>query len=108
MTAIFSRRSLTWPDFSGNSHFNTLGNLLLNPRAGLLFVDFETGDLLALTGRAEIIWDGPEVESFDGALRLVRFTLDELVRLTDSLPIRWEFGGYSPILEKTGSWGRYF
>ena len=37
--------------------FNTLGNLARYPRAGLLFVDFETGDLLQLTGRARILWE---------------------------------------------------
>ncbi|WP_239502378.1 pyridoxamine 5'-phosphate oxidase family protein, partial [Stenotrophomonas maltophilia] len=28
---------LTIPDFSGNRYFNTLGNLLVEPRAALLF-----------------------------------------------------------------------
>ncbi|HKY46193.1 MAG TPA: pyridoxamine 5'-phosphate oxidase family protein [Pyrinomonadaceae bacterium] len=46
---------LTIPDFAGNRFFNTLGNLLLNPRAGLLFIDFNSGDLLLLSGRIEII-----------------------------------------------------
>jgi uncharacterized protein len=36
------------PDFSGNRYFNTLGNLLGEPRAALLFVDFTNGDLLQL------------------------------------------------------------
>src|SRR3546814_14766932 len=47
------RSVLTIPDFSGNQFFNTLGNIAINPRAGLLFVDFATGDLLTLTGRSE-------------------------------------------------------
>ena len=42
---------LTVPDFAGNLFFNTLGNFLLNPKAGLLFVDFATGDMLQMTGR---------------------------------------------------------
>src|SRR5262249_13060279 len=46
---------LTIPDFAGNLFFNTLGNLLINPKGGLLFTDFETGDLLQLSGNAEII-----------------------------------------------------
>ena len=40
--------ALLWPDFSGNNFFNTLGNLAVDPRAGLLFADFESGDLLQL------------------------------------------------------------
>ncbi len=48
--------TLTFPDFRGNYHFNTLGNILLNPRAGLLFIDFANGDLLWLTCTARVIW----------------------------------------------------
>src|SRR5262245_45013075 len=42
------------PDYPGNSMFNTLGNLLRDPRASLLFPDFERGDVLRLTGRARV------------------------------------------------------
>jgi predicted pyridoxine 5'-phosphate oxidase superfamily flavin-nucleotide-binding protein len=82
--------TLTWPDFVGNAFFNTIGNLLLNPRAGLLFVDFETGDRLWLTGRVEILWDAPEQKSFEGAERLLRFSLEAALRLAEALPLRWE------------------
>jgi predicted pyridoxine 5'-phosphate oxidase superfamily flavin-nucleotide-binding protein len=53
-------RTLRVPDYAGNSMFNTLGNLHLNPQAGLLFVDFEHGRTLQLTGRATIRFDLPE------------------------------------------------
>ena len=71
---------LTIPDFAGNLHFNTLGNLLLNPRAGLLFIDFGNGDLLHVTGTTEIIFDGPEVAAFQGAERLWRLQVTAVVR----------------------------
>jgi predicted pyridoxine 5'-phosphate oxidase superfamily flavin-nucleotide-binding protein len=58
------------PDFRGNGFFQTIGNLLSHPRAGLLVPDFATGDLLQVTGTAEVIWDGPEVEAYPGAERL--------------------------------------
>jgi predicted pyridoxine 5'-phosphate oxidase superfamily flavin-nucleotide-binding protein len=47
---------LTVPDYAGNRYFNTLGNLLLEPRAALVMVDFESGDMLQLQGRAELMW----------------------------------------------------
>ncbi len=97
-------RTITFPDYSGNYHFNTIGNLMMNPLAGLLFIDFESGDLLYLTCKAEIIWDSEERHAFDGAERLVRFTLDEVVLVENAMPIRWNFLEYSPSLEKTGSW----
>lgn len=82
-------RTLTTPDFSGNRFFNTLGNLQHDPRAGLLFIDFDSGDLLVMAARAEIVWDGPLVASFDGAQRVVRFHVREVRRLRAVLPFRW-------------------
>lgn len=97
-------RTLTIPDYVGNYHFNTLGNLLLNPRAGLLFIDFETGDLLQVTGTIEILWEGAEITAFRGAERLLRFTLDAGVFRPAALPIRWRFGDYSPNALLAGDW----
>jgi len=81
--------TLTTPDFSGNRFFNTLGNLQHDPRAGLLFIDFDSGDVLYVAARAEIVWDGPLVASFDGAQRVVRFHVREVRRTRGALPFRW-------------------
>ena len=96
--------TLTIPDFSGNSHFNTFGNLELNPKAGLLFVDFDKGDLLYLTGTAEVIWEGAEISNYVGAQRLLSFHLEKGCRVENSLPLRWSAPEFSPFLKKTGSW----
>lgn len=97
-------RTLTFPDFSGNFHFNTIGNLMLNPHAGLLFIDFDLGNLLYLTGTAEIIWESDEIRAFAGAERLIRFHLWNGRRVEGSLPLHWSAPDYSPLLERTGSW----
>ncbi|MDF5712976.1 MAG: pyridoxamine 5'-phosphate oxidase family protein [Rhizonema sp. NSF051] len=97
-------RTLTFPDFLGNFMFNTIGNLLLNPRAGLLFIDFVKGNLLYLTGRADVIWEGDEVRAFVGAERLIRFQISEGYRVEGSLPLRYSAPDYSPFLQRTGSW----
>lgn len=96
--------TFTFPDFAGNLHFNTIGNLLLDPRAGLLFIDFNQSDLLYLTGTAEVIWDSEEVQTFTGAERLIRFHLAEGHRVEGSLPLQWSNPDYSPFLDRTGSW----
>ncbi len=83
---------LLLPDYAGNFFFNTLGNLLLEPRAGLLFIDFERGDLLQLSATAELIWDGPLVEAHPGALRLLRLSVTGMVRTRGGLPLRWSAG----------------
>lgn len=65
--------TITVPDFNGNGYFNTLGNLLVQPKAGLLFPNFETGEALRLGGIVEILWEGAEVALRAGAERLWRF-----------------------------------
>lgn len=95
---------LSIPDFAGNQHFNTLGNLLLNPRAGLLFIDFNCGDLLQLSGRTEMVFEGPEVVAFQGAERVWRVQVEQLVRRPAALALRWDFQQFSPHSLTTGSW----
>ena len=96
--------TLTMPDFLGNLFFNTLGNIAVNPRAGLLFIDFANGDLLYLAVSAEIVWDGSEQEAFDGAQRLLRFRVQTVRRLHAALPLRWGAAEPSPALDATGVW----
>lgn len=96
--------TLTVPDFTGNTFFNTLGNIALNPVAGLLFADFETGDLLQLSVRAEILWEGPEVDAFAGAERLLRMEVLAAQHAPAALPLRFGSARLSPFLEATGRW----
>ncbi|MGV1872616.1 pyridoxamine 5'-phosphate oxidase family protein (plasmid) [Agrobacterium vaccinii] len=97
---------LTVPDFNGNLFFNTLGNFAVNPRAGLLFVDHETGDMLQIAGSVEIILDSPEIAAFEGAERLWRVMPEKVVLRKDALPLRWSFlqDGMSPSSLMTGTW----
>jgi hypothetical protein len=81
--------TLVVPDYSGNFFFNTLGNLVVNPRAGLLFIDRAQGDLLHVAADVEIVWDGPEVDAVADAQRLLRFTVRQVVRRAGALALRW-------------------
>ena len=97
---------LTIPDFAGNLFFNTLGNILANPRVGLVFSDFESGDLLQLSGDAEVVLDSPEIAAFQGAERLWRFRPRQIVYRPDALALRWQSrtDGQSPNSLMTGNW----
>lgn len=96
---------LTIPDYSGNNFFNTIGNFLVNPKAGLIFPDFTTGDVLMLTGTVEVLWgDDPEIATFKGAERGWRFTLDHGIRIHDALPFRANLGEWSPNSLMADDW----
>ncbi|MBB4008147.1 2Fe-2S iron-sulfur cluster-binding protein [Allorhizobium taibaishanense] len=99
---------LTIPDFDGNLFFSTLGNILVNGKAGLLFVDFNTGDMLQMTGTAEVIFDSPEVAAFQGAERFWTFKPTRIVRRRNALALRCAFqkDGWSPSSLMTGSWSQ--
>lgn len=99
---------LTIPDFDGNLFFATLGNILLNGKAGLLFVDFNTGDMLQMTGTAELIFDSPEIAAFQGAERFWTFKPTRIVRRRNALALRWAFqkDGWSPSSLMTGNWSQ--
>lgn len=101
---IDAQGKLTIPDFAGNLHFNTLGNFLRNPRAGLVFVDFDSGNMLQLTGDAEVILDSPDIAAFQGAERLWTFVPRKLVRRKAAFPLRFDFVDWSPNSLMTGDW----
>jgi len=96
--------TLTVPDFSGNHMFNTLGNLSVHPRAGLLFVDFAGGGLMQLSVDTEIVWDGPEVAAFAGAQRVLRHRVRAMLRIEGATGLRWGPAQRSPFLQGTGGW----
>lgn len=87
--------TLAFPDYSGNNMFNTLGNIDANPNTGLLFLNFERGDTLQLSGEACVIWDPAHAAEFAGAQRVVEFRIEEIVENT--VPLRWRFAAYSPF-----------
>jgi len=99
-------RGLTIPDYMGNNHFNTFGNIEENGRAGLLFIDFNKGHIITLTGEAKIDWDSPEIEFFEGAQRLLQFELTEGRLIKNAIPARWSKPRFSPNSELTGTWER--
>ena len=93
--------TLRIPDYAGNCLFNTLGNFVVNPRAGIVFVDFENGTTLQLTGRAEIFWDqeDPRHETGDetgGTRRFWELHIDHWLEIEKAHELEWSFLDYSP------------
>ncbi|MEM6753464.1 MAG: pyridoxamine 5'-phosphate oxidase family protein [Cyanobacteria bacterium P01_C01_bin.38] len=88
---------LKFPDYVGNNMFQTFGNFVINPNAGILFVDFENGHTLQLTGKAKVIWDADNISEIPGAKRLVEFDIEEIVETRNATNWCWKFGEYSPF-----------
>lgn len=88
------------PDYPGNSLFQTLGNIYENPNTGLLFVDFEKGETLQLSGKAELAFDQTSQADLDKSGETGRFWLFEIEhwRLTrQHHQVDWAFLSYSPF-----------
>lgn len=80
---------LVLPDYAGNYFFNTLGNLLAWPRAGLLVPDFDDGSLLQLAAEASVSDEPAALAAFPGALRVLRLELLHGWWRGSALPLRW-------------------
>jgi uncharacterized protein len=93
---VVNPTTLVWPDYSGNSMFQTLGNLALDNRAGLLFPDWSNGGTLQITGRAKIVWDQKRVVSYPGAERLVEYEIEQIRETVHASPLRWRLLDKSP------------
>lgn len=97
--------TLTIPDFSGNNFYNTLGNFAVNPKAGLVFIDFQTGELLLLTGTVTLLnSDHPEIKGYENAKSAWRFDLVNGIRIENGFPFRATLKDYSPKSIRAGTW----
>jgi predicted pyridoxine 5'-phosphate oxidase superfamily flavin-nucleotide-binding protein len=101
-TASPAGHRLTLPDYTGNHLFNTLGNLVAWPFAGLLFVDHARGDLLHVAARAELQHEGPELAAHPGALRLLHLHVLRSRHRPGALPLAWTAPEFAPQLAGEG------
>ncbi len=92
--SILDDNTFQFPDYKGNSFYNTFGNILTDGRVGLQFVDFETGTLLNIKGTAELVED-----LNNGQLPLMghglRIRIETVVRAPGALALQYTFGSYS-------------
>nr|WP_281254458.1 pyridoxamine 5'-phosphate oxidase family protein [Rhodococcus kyotonensis] len=103
---MISPTHMQWPDYAGNSMFNTLGNFEINPRAGIVLPQWMTGTLLHLTGTASVDWDHEHAAAVPGAERLVDFDVERVIRIPDATALRWseaELSRFNPAVRERGS-----
>lgn len=69
---VVDRQTLAFPSYDGNGMFKSLGNLLVNPHVGLLFIDFESPKRLRVNGEASVHANDALLSEFVGAQLMVR------------------------------------
>lgn len=88
-------KTIMLPEFKGNNHFNSLGNLVKDDSMGITIPLLEEGGMLQLTGRAVVDMDTTRAATFyPGALRIVTLTVEKVNQVAaGALPIRWDVEG---------------
>jgi len=94
---VHDETHLRWPDYKGNSMFQTLGNIAVNPSAGLLFMDWEKDATLQLSGSATVLWNSEQTSQSTQAERIIEFELNEVIEISGGLPLRWKFLSHYPF-----------
>ena len=75
---VLDERTLAFPDYDGNGMFLSLGNALVNPEVGLLFVSFERRRRVRLNGTASVDAGDPLLGSWPEARAVVRVSAREV------------------------------
>jgi hypothetical protein len=73
-------RTVVFPSYDGNGMFRSMGNLRVNPKVGLLFMDFEAPRRLRINGTATLHESDPLLAEFPGAQFLVRVRAEQIFR----------------------------
>ena len=75
---VIDEHTLAIPDYDGNGQYRTWGNVVVNPRVGLLFVDFETPKRLRVNGTATVSREDPLLAELPGAVFVVRLKAERI------------------------------
>ena len=104
---ILNATQVMFPSYDGNGMFYSMGNILANPEIGMLFVDFETPNRLRIQGKAELVSEGPLLDSYPGANLVVKIALSQVwincsryvhkMTLSESSPYVPDSSGNAPI-----------
>lgn len=97
---VLNDGTLKIPDYSGNSLYNTFGNIVQNPNTGLVFIDFEKGETLQLTGKATLLFNQQteaDLIKTNGTGRYWLFKTSRWIHTINHHKVDWKFLEYSPF-----------
>ncbi len=69
---VVDERTIAFPNYDGNGMYLSMGNALVNPRIGMLFIDFENQWRMRVNGEATIAPDDPLLAEYPEAQFIVR------------------------------------
>ena len=75
---VLDPATLAFPSYDGNGMFRSLGNIVVNPRVGMLFISFSHPNRMRVNGTAAIETDGDLLARFDGAQAVVRVAVERV------------------------------
>jgi len=75
---VLDEHTLAFPDYDGNGMYRSLGNIVVNPNVGLLFIDFENQRRMRVNGIARVIEDDPLRSEYPGSVFIVRVTAERI------------------------------
>ncbi|KAF2718413.1 oxidoreductase-like protein [Polychaeton citri CBS 116435] len=87
---------ICYPEYSGNRLYQTLGNLKVNPLAGICVPDFDNGDMLFLTGRTEVLVGAEAARLLPRSNLVVKMTVSAARLVASALAFRGLRGDTSP------------
>lgn len=87
---------IVYPEYSGNRLYQTLGNFKVNPKAGMCIPDYETGDMLYLTGDTTILIGRDAAAVLPRSNLAVQITITSARFVSTALPFRGVPGERSP------------
>jgi uncharacterized protein len=75
---VVGEDTLAFPHYDGNGMFKSLGNIVANPKVGLLFIDFEDPGRMRVQGTATVSSDDPLMAGFPGAQLIIRVKAERI------------------------------
>ncbi|KAF2679722.1 oxidoreductase-like protein [Lentithecium fluviatile CBS 122367] len=85
---VLSDTEIVYPEYSGNRLYQSLGNLLVNPRIGITFPNFEIGDVLYVTGTVDVLVQSDAAALLPGSNIAVKIKVDDARFVDGGLPFR--------------------
>ena len=99
---VLDASTLAFPDYDGNGMFRSLGNLLINPNVGLLFIDFQECERMRVNGTAEVRTDDALLTEFPGAKSIIRVRVEKIFPNCPRYIHRMELKEYSVYAPHAG------